>query len=373
MNGRNGIIRAKRAFVRALAADGTIRMTWAPEVMESPAPFAGHPIDPDRVRGMLLGLAIGDALGNTSEGLLPGVRSKRYGEIRNYLPNRDADDEPVGLPSDDTQLAFWTLEHVLTHGGIEPDALAERLCSAPISGCGHTMRAFVRSWCQSRDWKKASQSSAGNGALMRIAAVLAPHLTSGSAELWSDAVLGTAITHNDRAAIASSVSFVGLLAELLKMNGAPPAEWWVDAFVRRARPIEGEDTKYEPRGGSLFEKWSGPLWRFIAEQVPPRIGSPTAEAGDIWFSGAYLLETVPTVLHILARHGADPEQAIMRAVNDTKDNDTVAAIVGAAVGALHGETALPQRWRNGLGGRVIANVDDRRVWRLLDEITLRLS
>ena len=38
------------------------------------------------------------------------------------------------------------------------------------------------------------------------------------------------------------------------------------------------------------------------------------------------------------------EQAIVRAANDTKDNDTVAAIVGTAVVALHGRTALPQHW-----------------------------
>jgi ADP-ribosyl-[dinitrogen reductase] hydrolase len=37
------------------------------------------------------------------------------------------------------------------------------------------------------------------------------------------------------------------------------------------------------------------------------------------------------------RHADDPEEAILRAVSDTKDNDTIGAIVGAAVGALHGE------------------------------------
>lgn len=35
------------------------------------------------------------------------------------------------------------------------------------------------------------------------------------------------------------------------------------------------------------------------------------------------------------------EEAIIQTVNDTHDNDTIAAIVGAAVGALHGEGALP--------------------------------
>jgi ADP-ribosylglycohydrolase len=86
----------------------------------------------------------------------------------------------------------------------------------------------------------------------------------------------------------------------------------------------------------------------------------------MWYSGAYLLETVPTVLHILIRHAQDPEEAIVRAVSDTKDNDTIAAVVGATVGALHGEAALPRRWRDGLLGRVIADVDDRRAYDLLD-------
>jgi ADP-ribosylglycohydrolase len=52
-------------------------------------------------------------------------------------------------------------------------------------------------------------------------------------------------------------------------------------------------------------------------------------------------------------------------VNDTKDNDTVAAIVGAAVGALHGEGALPARWVRDLLGRTGAE-DDGRVFELLD-------
>ena len=90
----------------------------------------------------------------------------------------------------------------------------------------------------------------------------------------------------------------------------------------------------------------------------------TAAACNSWYSGAYLLETVPSVLYILERHGHDPEEAIVRAVNDTKDNDTIAAIVGAAVGALHGLSRLPERWVRGLVGRT-AEADDGEVFRLV--------
>ena len=64
-------------------------------------------------------------------------------------------------------------------------------------------------------------------------------------------------------------------------------------------------------------------------------------------------------------HSSDPEEAIVRAVNDTKDNDTIGAIVGAAVGALHGESAIPRRWVDGLLGRIVADVDDRKLFGLI--------
>lgn len=331
----------RQRVLRDLVVQGTVRMRWAPEVMESAAPCRGRKVSPDRIRGMLLGLAIGDALGNHTESMLPANRTAHYGEIRDYLPNKYAGGRRVGLPSDDTQLAFWTLRNLVDHGSIEPDALAELFCSHHIFGIGHATREFVREWKRTGDWHKAAQPSAGNGGLMRIAPVLLPYLGQGGVDLWVDAVLGTAVTHNDPAAIASSVAFVGLLADLVTMDRPPPREWWISRFVELARPIEGDETEYAPRGGPLAGKWTGPLWRLVEEQLPSSLDKPTIEAAETWYSGAYLLETVPTVLHLLARHAADPEEAIVRAINDTKDNDTIAAIVGAAVGALHGESALP--------------------------------
>lgn len=46
-------------------------------------------------------------------------------------------------------------------------------------------------------------------------------------------------------------------------------------------------------------------------------------------------------------------------MNDTRDNDTVAAIVGAAVGALHGKSALPARWIRNLLGRTNEKLIDQ--------------
>ncbi len=324
-------------------------------------------MDWGRVEGMMLGLAVGDSLGCTSESLTPHERRSRHGEIRDYLPNRYADGRPVGLPSDDTQLAFWTLEQMIADQGLNPDHVAARFCRDKIFGIGRAVEEFVRS-CRPgvRPWYRCGSRSAGNGALMRIAPMVIPHLRSGTRELWVDAALSAMITHNDSASISACLSFVQMLWKLLQMEAPPEPEWWPEAYVEAARDLEIVDT-YRPRGGDFLD-YQGTLWRYVEERVGEayRRGLPVREACDSWYSGAFLLETVPSVLYILMRHGDDLEEAIVRAVNDTKDNDTVAAIVGAAAGALHGRAAIPRRWVDNLAGRTGAG-DDGAVFSLLRE------
>jgi len=318
----------------------------------------------DRVEGMLLGLAIGDALGNTTEGQAPRLRREAHGGgVRDYLPNRHAGGRAVGLPSDDTQLAFWTLRRLLEDGRLDPDALLREFTLRPIFGIGSTVREALRRYRNGTPWYEAGQRSAGNGALMRIAPVLLPHLPNPSPELWADAALAAMITHDDRGSTASCIAFVALLWELLDRDDAPAPEWWLDTFVATARELEGSATRYTPRTPRI--EYEGPIWRFADERVRKALaeGRDVIDAGNACYSGAYLLETVPSVLYILCRHGHDPEEAIVRAVNDTWDNDTAAAIVGAAVGALHGRRALPERWIAGLLGRTADN-DDGEVFRL---------
>ncbi len=333
------------------------------------APAAGSVRN--RVRGMLLGLAEGDSLGNTSEGMRPAGRREAYGEIRDYLPNRREEMLPVGLPSDDTQLAFWTLESLLRRGYLDPADLAETFTRKDrIFGIGSTVTAFLFAYrFSAKRWFEAGQPSAGNGALMRIAPVLLPHLQSTTAALWVDVVAATVLTHRDEAAVAACVGFIGLLAECLarREDGAPPGRWWPETFLRYARPAEA------PGGASVYRSrvpgdgFRGSLCDRVEQEVLPAVAAGTSvfEAAERWYSGAYLLETVPCILLTLARHGGGPEEAIVRAVNDTKDNDTVAALVGAAVGALHGEASLPARWREGLLGRT-REEDEGHVQELID-------
>ena len=330
---------------------------------------APKPIDFDfaKVEGMLLGIAIGDSLGVPTESLLPAVRRARHGEIKHYIPNRHTT-EARGFPSDDTQLAFWTLEQLIQDKGYNPKHVAHRIANGGrIFGLGSTVREFLSNYKSNIPWQESGPDSAGNGALMRIAPILLPHLRTGGTELWVDTTLAAMTTHNSFASNSACLAFVAMLWDLLdRKREAPSKRWWMDRYVELTMDLEG-DSGYKPRGG-CFMDFEGPLWQYVQKilEWADSQNLSTLDACNAWNSGAYLLETVPCVLYILMRYAHDPEEAMVRAVNDTKDNDTVAAIVGAALGALYGQDAFPARWVSDLSGRTTLD-DDGRVFELIKE------
>jgi ADP-ribosylglycohydrolase len=175
------------ALFNELLEQGGIALEPSPFLQGSPEPLP-HDLAFDRVEGMLLGLAIGDALGSMTEGLLPDQRANRHSEVRDYLPNPLAGWRQVGLPTDDSQMAFWTLEQLLIDHGLVPKHLAERFAHEEIFGIGQTVYNFVQAYRYGgKSWREAGQPSAGNGALMRIAPLIIPHLGEPSPALWARA------------------------------------------------------------------------------------------------------------------------------------------------------------------------------------------
>lgn len=352
---------------RALALSGRLKVQWHAALDADPPPLPSSIDLANRVEGMLLGLAIGDALGNTSESLNPDERSARHGWICHYLPNSHAGGRAVGLPSDDTQLAFWTLEQIVVDGRLNPERLGELFCARPIYGIGQTLRRFRQNRLQGLPWDRCAVASAGNGALMRIAPLLVPYVASPSRDLWADTLLAAQLTHDDLLSNSSCVALASLLWQMLGTEAPTDANGLLDAWLAVSEPLAAgrPDGQFVPRAGRP-PGFRGTVADLVRDHVLPALaqGLDVAQACALWHSGAYLLETVPSVLYVLARHGHDPREAVLQAVNNTRDNDTCAAVVGAVVGALHGARAWPDAWLRALPGRTRSD-DDGHVFRLL--------
>ena len=78
-------------------------------------------------------------------------------------------------------------------------------------------------------------------------------------------------------------------------------------------------------------------------------GSGTAEAAECGTSG-YVVHAVSFATFCFLRYGDDPIVALIEAISAGGDTDTIGAILGGWLGALHGESGLP--------GDLIARIHD---------------
>ncbi len=281
------------------------------------------------VSTVLLGTALGDALGLPAEGLSRAKIMRRWrGEWRmRLLFGR-------GMVSDDTEhsvMVSLSLMEQPTDAEAFGCALAWRLrwwfAAVPAATGLATARACVKLWLGISP-EHSGVFSAGNGPAMRSAVIGAFHAyDEGRRRAFVRA--STRITHTDpRAEIAAlavaeaaafsvrnglsidAVSFVELLASL-----STDEEW--NAIVQKLRhALEKEDT---------------------VDAFAAALGLERAVSG-------YAYHTVPVALYAWLRHGADFRSALISVLNCGGDTDTLGAITGGLCVLRSGIDSIPGEW-----------------------------
>ena len=273
----------------------------------------------DRIRGVLLGTAIGDALGLPAEGLSPERIVRRFGCLDRYrLFGR------TGFVSDDTeQTALVAHAWIEAHDGAAEfaRAFARRLrawfLALPLGIGLATAKACLR-LCLGVSSARSGSDSAGNGAAMRAALVGVLLCDEPSKRLEFSQALAR-VTHRDPRAVEGA-AFVAELAAQGTL-GSPSQNFDLAAarsVVRNEELIAAID-----KAGRLAE-----------------CAEPAQAAHELGTSG-FVVHTLGFASYCVARFGADPARALVVAVNAGGDTDSIGAIVGALVGARHGASALP--------------------------------
>jgi ADP-ribosyl-[dinitrogen reductase] hydrolase len=288
--------------------------------------------DRDRLRGMLLGLAIGDALGAAVEFRRPGT----FAPVTGYR-----DGGPHGLSAgewtDDTSMAL-AMAASLGQDGFSLNGQAQRYLAwyrhgeFSVNGTcfdiGVQTSSALRRFEESGDAMTCGDSDpqrSGNGSIMRLAPVVIWAHTRGLTppEVVDYAAQSSIPTHpSDQC--RSACAYLGMLLTALSSGAA-----WQEATA--------------PDWGALRELT---LERGIREVVVGSYRDPdTRIVGSGWVKAS--LEAA-----LWAVDGAASfEEAVLRAVNLGDDADTTGAVAGQIAGARWGESRIPAHILEGLARR----------------------
>lgn len=273
----------------------------------------------DRLAGVLLGTAIGDAMGLPVEGMRATTIGRRFGKVeRFHFLFR------TGYVSDDTE-QFALVAQSLARGRREPSAIRRQFRRALLGwalrlpwGIGFgTLRACM---LLALGVEASGRRSAGNGAAMR-AAIIGGALHD-EPELRRE--VGTAIaevTHTDPRAVAGALFVADLAASAL---------WRADRDPWRCVALA--------TGAVVDPELAARLAR--AHELAVRGVDYSEAAREIGTSG-FVLESVPWAAFCLLRGSGDLVASLSACIGAGGDADSNGAILGAWRGALHGASAIP--------------------------------
>lgn len=276
----------------------------------------------DRLRGMLLGLAMGDALGTTLEFTTrdsqPPLTDMIGGGPFGLKPGEWTDDTSMALCLADTLVASG-----MADGRFDAAQLMRRFTNwwkfgenSVTGSCfdiGITTRQALERFARNGDpfAGSAAPDSAGNGSIMRLAPVVLRWHSD------SDAAIAAAQTQSRTThAAAECLDACAMMTHLLiaLSQGAPLMLALRDAPAPHHSAIAGL------RHGAFLSA--------------PR---------DAIRSSGYVRHTLEAALWAI-HHSEGPRQALLLAANLGDDTDTVAAVTGQFAGAIWGESGLPQDW-----------------------------
>lgn len=298
------------------------------------------PRQTDRAAGVLLAQACGDALGVPYEfaGPVPTRPEMRGGGLGPYAP---------GEWSDDTQMALCIADATSRRGPLTDEADLDVVADGFLtwfatgaSDVGTRTRQVLRNTARSTGPTRIAARMTSEA----VALHTRTGRTAGNGALMRTGVVGISAL-GDRDLTASTARRVAELTHADPLAGDSCVIW--AELVRRA-VLTGE---LDPWGSlSLIpaqrrEQWATWL-REAVESPEPARHSPNG----FTVTALQAALAAVTLAHREETGAARLPRGLVEAVRAGDDTDTVGAIAGALLGALHGASAVPHVWRRAVHG-----------------------
>ncbi|MDR2044169.1 MAG: ADP-ribosylglycohydrolase family protein [Clostridium sp.] len=294
----------------------------------------------DKIRGALLGVAVGDALGAPLEFMSAEEIRQKHGTVREMIGGGWLNVAP-GEITDDTQMTLAVAEGIAESPSDPIPAIGRRFiewydsqpkdigncCRAAIAHAKQIKAHNVEGWftAASLTHEETHGQTAGNGALMRT---IYPALfyqrvntrvnepSIGRVARYTAGAIG-AMTHLHADSTLAILAYTEAVAEIIG----------VDEDIYR---LPGVGTGY----GKERIEWRMKRVRELTDESNLR-------------PDGYVLNSLVCAINAI-RDTSSFEDALVCAVNLGGDADTIGAITGGLAGALYGAREIPRRWTDAL-------------------------
>ncbi len=339
------------------------------------------PLVLDRIRGCMVGGAVGDAVGYAVEFKSWAEIQRRYGEggIKEY----ELDNRGLACISDDTQMSLFTAVGILVGmtryamrglmGRIDgycrfsygdwlntqhwlsrkkddqvytwlmdvPELYSRR---APGNTCLSALEAL-------RNHHEVKNNSCGCGGVMRTAPLALLNYTHGYADgdmLYCDncAAGAARITHKHPLGFIPSAVLNHILMEILAMDKVDAAQ--LPLFVEHALEALPDIVSEEDGSKTYAQLWANPVKEqqaIIRKALDlAETDTPDQEAISSIGEGWTGHEALAIAIYSAVKHKDSFEDAIVSSVNHSGDSDSTGAVCGNIIGCLLGRSAIPSKY-----------------------------
>lgn len=265
----------------------------------------------NKIKGALYGFAIGDAIGATTEFLTAGQVRNRYGSVDDMIGGGWLDLVP-GQVTDDTQMMLCVMRAIMKSFYEDLGLTFLQYCKSEFIKWLDTNPVDVGNQCRKAilnlkaDEKKIFQEidndALGNGSLMRaVPCAIISKLDYNTQQ--------GKLTHNNEIC-TSLIRYYHIVLENLLYSDGPYFSIEMD-----------ENEHYWP-------------------------STPSGHAVDTFYNCLYWYKFTHTF-----------EDAVLSAVNNGGDADTIAALTGGLAGAKYGFDSIPKKWVDKLDKNVVEEIE----------------
>jgi len=299
---------------------------YCSDLYESPSKINLNSLDKlaDKFVGSILGVGIGDSMGSTFEGVQKTTIISELGYINGFIGSIR---HPKGTYTDDTELTLIVAQSIGNDLKFNEDIFKRKLVEWLNNNPRTPGEGMIKAakYINGTAVENPARHNYSNGAAIRLAPVALVNL-GGEKKLESELDRMTKQTHDNSLAYCASLCLGSLISYTTKNTPETFNRSEIsDMLIDKSKTVNKE---FSDRLGFAFASFNRNF-----DSTVQKIGT-----------GSLVSESVVCSIYISLRQYDNFKRAILSSVNSGGDSDSIASMVGAVCGALHGANKLPKYW-----------------------------